>query len=273
MHPEQPSDPVPHVLSLPRGPVGITLEGPPLDRARRGELPAILAVHGYPGSSRDWRWLAPVLSPAVPFVRVDMPGFGVSPLKSWPGVSLESRGELLEALLDALDLDRVVLLSHSLGASGVLALAARRPERVSHLALLATPGDRPHWRFPQARMRTLGRLLEQPLARAALFFPLRGAFIASGFSRQLSEAERVHTMRCAAAMDFAQHGRNAEAAQAPALVAWAEDDTLVPAELTRELAARLPEGPRLAFPTGGHALQKTRATEIGEALLGWLGVG
>lgn len=252
--------------------MGITLEGRPLDRARQGEFPAVLAVHGYPGSSRDWRWLAPVLSPRLPFVRVDMPGFGVTPLKSWPGTSTERRGELLEALLDALDLERVVLLSHSLGATGVLSLAARCPERVSHLALLATPGDRPHWRVPQARMRTLAKLLDQPLLRAGLFFPLRGAFIASGFSTRLSEAERVHTMRCAAAVDFEAHGRNAAAARAPALVAWAEDDKLVPPELTRALAERLPAGPRLAFPTGGHALQKTRATEIGEALLDWLEV-
>jgi haloalkane dehalogenase len=65
------SDPPPEVLQLPEGPLAYIDEGP-----REGR--ALIAVHGIPGSARDFRYLAPQLSSRVRFVRFDMPGFGGS---------------------------------------------------------------------------------------------------------------------------------------------------------------------------------------------------
>src|SRR5688572_26003759 len=56
--------------------------------ADEGEGPVLLAVHGLPGSHRDFRWLASALAGRVRLVRVDMPGFGATtmrePPSKWP---------------------------------------------------------------------------------------------------------------------------------------------------------------------------------------------
>jgi hypothetical protein len=41
---------------------------------------------------------------------------------------------------------------------------------------------------------------------------------------------------------------------------------MVQPAIVRELAALLPAGRLLEFPTGGHHLQKTRVAELGEAI-------
>lgn len=38
-----------------------------------------VAVHGSPGSARDWRYLVPVLTPGARVVRLELPGNGAAP--------------------------------------------------------------------------------------------------------------------------------------------------------------------------------------------------
>ncbi len=62
-------------------------EGPPDGR------PWVL-VHGIPGSARDFRWFTPALRLAAPsdrIVRLEMPGFGATPLQTEPDPSVEAR--------------------------------------------------------------------------------------------------------------------------------------------------------------------------------------
>ncbi len=52
-----------------------------------------------------------------------------------------------------------------------------------------------------------------------------------------------------------------------ALVAYARDDHMVETRISEELAAALPGARVLAFDSGGHNLQKTRAAELAQALV------
>ena len=54
---------------------------------------------------------------------------------------------------------------------------------------------------------------------------------------------------------------------APTLVAFCRDDHLLDEAIAEELARHIPGARRLAFPTGGHNLQKTRAPELAAAIL------
>src|SRR5688500_7794578 len=106
MTPERPSDP-PEVSGwLPRGPFGYTDEG---------EGVALVALHGLPGTVRDFRWLAPAISPGVRSIRLEQAGFGGTPVATEPDPSLAARTELVIAMLDALSIDRFVVLGHSMG--------------------------------------------------------------------------------------------------------------------------------------------------------------
>src|SRR6185503_8131495 len=89
MTPERPSDPPPASGWLRPGPFGYTDEG---------EGAALVALHGLPGSARDYRWLAPELE-GVRLVRLEQPGFGATAVVTEPDPTLAARTEFV---LDAL---------------------------------------------------------------------------------------------------------------------------------------------------------------------------
>ena len=103
------TDPQPRLVQTSVGGIALTDEGP-------HGASAILCVHGVPGSSRDWRYLAPLLAPTLRVVRLEMPGFGASP----PGAddTIDGWARVTTAVADSLGLERFVLMGHSYGGGG-----------------------------------------------------------------------------------------------------------------------------------------------------------
>ncbi len=258
MRPEQPADPPLRAVATARG---------PLAASDAGEGPPLVMVPGYPGSARDFRWLEPAVAGAFRVLRPTLPGFGGQPRRG-AGTVPEMAEEVL-ALLDALDIGEATLLGHSAGGLIVAEAARLDPDRVRALAFLAGPGFRPHRTWRRSRPPVLSRLLRTPLLGGATRRALPRAFAALGFPPTIPLPDLAWSVHCAGAIDWARHAANLRAIRVPCLVAWAEDDPIVEAAIAEELAAALPEGPRLRFPDGGHALQKHHAVEIGEALRRW----
>ncbi len=259
MTPEIPSDPTLQTLRLPSGPMTFTDEG---------SGPTLVAVHGLPGSVRDYRWLAPALD-GVRFIRLDLPGFGGTPWQTGSSPGNSDRASLVSDALSALSVDDVVLMGHSFG--GVVATeVATRDERVRGLALLASPGLRPHRAYAHGgnwRLIKLGLLT--PIVRRLMMKPLRNAYVRAGFPRSTPDEVLVRTALCVASVDLAAHACRLRELSLPTLVAWAADDKLVEVAIGDALDAELPAGPRLRFTEGGHNIQKTQAMEIGRALSSW----
>lgn len=259
--PELPSDP-----SLRHA----ELDGRAITWVDAGAGPSTLVmVHGLPGSHRDFRWLAPVLEPHARVIRLDMPGFGGSSVIS---ARLSPLAEHLLRRLDQLGLDRVVLVGHSLGGPQALLAASRSPDRIAGLALIASPGLRPHrgMRATRGSLPWVSRglripLLKRPLMRATQAFMQR-----AGFPRRTPTLEIQRTVDIIARVDFVPIRNAAAALRVPTFIAWADDDPLVEPAISEELAAALPAGPRVRFETGGHNIQKTRADELGAAMLEWI---
>ena len=115
----QPPDTLqPKLVPLQRGPAAM------LDV---GEGPAVLCVHGLPGSYRDFRWLAEPLVGHARLIAVDLPGFGQTPVQTCPDPSPEGRAAFVLEVMDALGLDRPLLVGHSMGGVVALAAVAQRP--------------------------------------------------------------------------------------------------------------------------------------------------
>jgi len=93
-----------------------------------------------------------------------------------------------------------------------------------------------------------------------------------GFPRRWSIPQLSHTIDCAAALDFAPWAARISELPGATLVAWGEDDPLIPTDIARTLAELAPDGPRLVFPDGGHNIQKHHAVEIAGELRTMLGL-
>ena len=70
MRPEHPSDPPLRQLAKEAGALSYTDEGTGVP---------LVCLHGGPGSVRDFRWIAPVLTEHFRVIRTEQPGFGGTP--------------------------------------------------------------------------------------------------------------------------------------------------------------------------------------------------
>ena len=268
MTPERPSDPEPLQLELASGPVMISDHGP--DGGRAGTLP-ILAVHGLPGSHRDYRWLGAALEPTTRFIRVDLPGFGGTPLETAASPTIPGRAAILPQILDALSIDRACILGHSMGGPVALAAAVRSPDRFPALALLASVGLRRHRllrRSPGSGLWAAG--MKHPLLARPMLGAFRRGLKAMGFPGSYTDLGLIHLASCVAAVSFEAIATLATETTTPTYLAWANDDPFIESEIFEEMAAALPEGPRETWTTGGHNIQKSRALEIRDSLLPWI---
>jgi pimeloyl-ACP methyl ester carboxylesterase len=228
----------------------------------------IVAVHGLPGSARDFRWLGAALPRSVRFVRLELPGFGATPLATAPGPRIDERGRFVAEALGALGIERCVLLGHSMGGGVALSAAVQAQERVAALGLIASIGLSPHVLLRRFVARqAFARAVDLPLVRTPARALLGALFSAAGFPSSTPAEEVAHTTRCVAAVEFETQRRNTSALKVPTLTAWARDDAFIEERIFLEHAATLPSGPRLSWETGGHNVQKSQAVELAEALV------
>jgi pimeloyl-ACP methyl ester carboxylesterase/class 3 adenylate cyclase len=191
-------------------------------------------------------------------IRYDGRGSGLSD-RAVRDYSLDARVRDLEAVIDTLKLNRVVLWAISAGGPAAIAYAARHPERVSRILLedtyariIHSAQDRQKWDAMITLIRT-GWGSDNPAYRqmfTSLFMP-DGS---EADQRVWNEMERVSaTPEDAAAFTTATNNidvRNlAPKIRAPTLIIQVRNDQIVPLENGRELASLIP-GARLAVIEG-----------------------
>jgi pyruvate dehydrogenase E2 component (dihydrolipoamide acetyltransferase) len=99
--------------------------------------PAFL-IHGFGGDINNWMLTLDALSAERPVYAVDLPGHGGSTKQVGDG-NIAVLSNAVGGALDALSLDRVHLVGHSLGGIVALNLAGRHAERVASLCLVCAP--------------------------------------------------------------------------------------------------------------------------------------
>ncbi len=115
----------PELVSTPNGWVEV---------AHAGEGPAVLLVHGTPGSWRQCVPLAEDLAGSFHVVLLSRPGYGRTHIRV--GRTYEEQAESYAAVLDALGVERTAIVGVSGGGPSSIAFAAMHPERTSALVLV-----------------------------------------------------------------------------------------------------------------------------------------
>lgn len=102
-----------------------------------GRGAAIVLLHGIGSGAASWLQVAMALSDRARVIAWDAPGYGQSTPLPMPAPTAGDYAARLGQLLDALGVERCVLVGHSLGALAAAAFAQRQPQRVSRLVLLS----------------------------------------------------------------------------------------------------------------------------------------
>jgi pimeloyl-ACP methyl ester carboxylesterase len=258
---------------------------------------AVLLLHGNPTWGYLWRDVIPPLLRAGHRVVVpDQIGFGRSekPHES-AAHTLDNHAANVVALLDALDLNRVLLVCHDWGGPTGLAAAATRPDRIAAVAVMstwawATPASPFHravtpWRFMHAPLvgpYVLGRHGAMPGRGMYLSVVDRARFAHDAqpvYEQALPDpGDRALTWQWPRSIPigresdttterFAWLEAQVAAMRLPSTIIWGREDDVFDPEL---FAARWhelwPHAEGTHLVTGRHFLQEDSGERIGEIL-------
>ncbi|MEN4445942.1 alpha/beta hydrolase [Mycobacterium sp. SM3041] len=250
-----------------------TETGRALDRRRLVSVPAgtlgyresgagepVLCLHGLVANGLEWRYIAGRLAREIRCIAPDLPLGSHFPALPEADLSLPGQAGLVVDLLDALELEQVVLIGNGYGGDIAQTVAADHPERVKALVLIATNAfDSDPWptkalrvftslpgsRFVQpllTRSRTMQRLpitygwaTKRPIPQHimdAYLAPLRDRAVADDFARFLRGLSPAH---------LADRAPKLAEYRGPTLIVWPTEDRVFPASGARRLAEMIPD--------------------------------
>lgn len=144
-----------------------------LDRHRihyveQGQGRPILFIHGLGGQLHHFDMLPSQLGGDFRLIALDRPGSGYSARPSEFSGSLSEQADLVFRFIEALRLEKPLIVGHSLGGAVALALALEHPQAISGLALLSPLTHledelRPEFRSLYIRSTPLRHLMAQTI--------------------------------------------------------------------------------------------------------------
>lgn len=246
-------------------------------------LPPVLALHGQPGSGRDFGGMARALGGVCPLLAPDRPGWGDRAAE--PAGGFATGADDAVAVLDREGVERAVVLGFSWGGGVAVELALRHPERVSGLVLAASigPGE------PTAADRLLalpgaGRAIcAGGLALTRVILGRRATHRVVGrrmkglepdqFRRFAAECltpallDSFVTEQRALVTEWPGIVARLGEVRVPTVVVTGDRDRLIAPASPRRLAAAIPGAERRVVPGAGHYLPGVGMAVLVEAVL------
>jgi pimeloyl-ACP methyl ester carboxylesterase len=115
----------------------ITVDGNRIHYVERGQGRPILFVHGLGGTQFHFLPLLAGLEKDFRLIAVDRPGSGYSTRRGLTPASPEEQAAFIAKFIDALGLEKPLLVGHSLGGAIALATALDHGDKISGLALIS----------------------------------------------------------------------------------------------------------------------------------------
>ncbi len=250
-----------------------------------GRGPKLLLVNGYAATSADWDpGFLMGLARSFEVICPDNRGVGGSE----PGegeLTIDAMAADLEALLDALDLEAIPLVGWSMGGFIAQRLAARSPQRVEAMALLATdPGGpdsvllEPEAWFRLTDHSSPSRIQASQLI-SVLFPPEVAADIDLRFGDVVAAARAALSLEVLAAQEAAMIAWHAAeqplpkmpGGSLPTLIAHGSADVVIPTANTAALAAAWPDSRIELFDGCGHAFFAQEPQRAAHLIVSFLG--
>jgi pimeloyl-ACP methyl ester carboxylesterase len=233
----------------------------------------MIFLHGLSGCWQNWLENLPHFARDHRVIALDLPGFGESELPIEP-ISVTGYARTVDAVCEALEIDRAVVVGNSMGGFVAAELAIRFPWRVRQLCLVAAAGlsmeyirteRRRGWRPRLENLAFFGLawvasrsdvVVRRPRLRQALMT------LVAAHPERLPSALLAEQMRSSgkppgfdgaleAMTRYPIRDRLGEIA-APTLVVWGAEDRLVPVGDATEFEWLIRDARKLIYPDTGH---------------------
>jgi aminoacrylate hydrolase len=244
-----------------------------------GRGPALVLVSGLGGAGAYWAPQLAALSKTFAVVTYDQRGAGKSDHPDEP-YSISTLANDLQALIEALQLEKPVLIGHSTGGAIGQVLAAREPELLAGMVLYASWSKSDahfNWCFRMRRALLEASSLEEYVHGSALFlYPpdhirANAETLSPGLLASVANfpAREVVLRRIDAIM---AHDASAQLSRIriPTLVVCAQDDVLTPPYQSRLLAEAILDSELKVVARGGHSFSETETETFNRIVLDFL---
>jgi len=267
----------------------VQLPGAEVNYAEIGEGEPILFLHGLGGCWRNWLETLPHFGRTHRAIALDLPGFGDSPMPSWP-IDMPAYGRLIHDFCEKLGIDRVsALVGNSMGGFVATEATIERPSRFEKLVLVSAAGIS----FAEAEGRRLEAAVSLFEAAVAFLGGPRRLWVNRPQGRQFAFGRLVHypnRVRPELLREQMEPGIGApgfaDAIRAiggydtrhrlteieiPTLVVWGLNDRIVPVEAAIGYHRLIPDSRLELFERTGHMPQLERPARFNALLDGFLG--
>lgn len=222
---------------------------------RTGRGAPLVLVHGYPLDHSIWMDCIPLLEKDFDLILPDLRGFGRS-VTAVAKYTLTDMADDLASLVDHLGMEKAFFAGHSMGGYISLAFAAKYPDRVSGLALVASQAAADSAEGRERRNKTAVEIRQKGVSVAAEAMPekLSASKAIQDFTRNLilqqdplalvgaleAMAERAETLSVLPSFDF------------QIVLIHGDADLLIPLDRAREIKAAVPSSILVELPGSGH---------------------
>jgi len=242
-------------------PLRVRDEGP-------ADAPVVFLLHGLGSSLETWDLWAQQLKSSHRVIRIDLPGHGLSGPDLRGDYSDARTLALLVAVMDKRQIGQASFVGNSIGGRIAWTMAAKHPERVNRLVLIAPDGfASPGFDY--------GKPPQIPAMLSAMEFalpkPLLQANIAAAYAdpRKLRPevVQRYHELMLAPGNRRAMIARMKStiladpkpylaSIQAPVLLVWGAEDAMIPVSNAQAYLAALPNARLVTLKGIGHVPQE-----------------
>lgn len=244
---------------------------------RKGNGKPLVLIHGIFSSSFVWRKNIDELSKHFDVIAVDLRGYGYSDKPADGRYGREDFRQFVLDFMDAIKVDRAILVGHSWGGGIALDLALQHPDRVEKLILIDSIGYPPEPSFMEWLLRVpgVGRLIlaacdkdtfARILKERVFFNPelvteeevegwMRPYYV-RGTAQAALELRNYH-------LDMAEEIRNISQ---PTLIIWGKEDKALPAEMAERFRQDIKNSVLQIIPNCGHNPQEEKPEEVNESI-------
>ena len=263
----------------------VSLPGAEVNYVELGQGDPLLFVHGISGSWQNWLETLPHFARGHRVVAPDLPGFGASPMPSWP-IDMPAYGRLVHDLCEKLGLGpETTIVGNSLGGFVAAEAVTSSPARFARMVLVSAAGIINTWAPEQRAVvtayawKTLSpvfarrshEIVARPRLRQAVFgrtmrYPRRLSAellyeqISNGLSQCPGFGEALHA---AISHDLRDRLGSIEI---PTLLVWGFDDRIIPVAAALSYRRRIPRARLEIFERTGHVPQLERPARFNALL-------
>lgn len=216
----------------------------------------LVFVHGWPDSWFSFSRVLPLLPEPLRLIAYDQRGFGESDHPD-SGYTIPGFAADLVSLLDALNIERAVLVGHSYGSFVARRAAMVAPERVAALVLIGTGASTKINGADdlQAALRELPDPIPEPFARefqsGTVYHPAPAEFFDRIIEESLKIPPRLWPVMVDCLMAY-DDTRELGAIRAPTLLLWGDHDALFSRAQQDAFLAALPAARLKVYQETGH---------------------